>query len=327
MITNSSFIGATRTAWVLLAFIFMTAFTQNAFAQPETAPDSTASKPDKIEKPIKGDTTEIEFKNKKFVIITDKEGKKVTIEDVRKPKDQAASEDEDIEWESDENDTEYNPDYDNKSDNKRKRSEVDLLAFDFGFTNFYRDGKFGADAASPSLELKTFRPGSHVALHFLPTRVSLIGRGAVNLKSALTIDWTNLYFTNPITIQRGMDSLTIVTDNNRTYEKNKLMMRYFQIPLLLNFNTSPGDDEGLSLSVGGYAGLLWGARTRQESSDLGTVKYNDDFNLNPFKYGLTARIDFKWFDFYANYNLSDVFDDNSLPKTNTFNVGVNFINF
>lgn len=323
MFTKHSFNGAIRAAWTLLLFVSMATF---ASAQGETPSDSTKTEtPEKVGKETKSDTTEIEFKNKKFVIITDGQGKRFTIEEANKSDE---SDDEDFDWESsdDEDDEDYDPDYDNKSKSSRKRSEVEFLALDLGVTNYYRNGEFGVDAASPQLEVRTFRPGSHVALHFLPTRVSLIGRGAVNLKTALTVDWTNLYFTNPITIQRGQDQLTIV-EETREFTKNKLMSRYFQIPLMLNFNTDPGGDDGLSVSVGGYAGVFWKARTRQESDELGTVKFEDDFNLNPFRYGLTARVDFKWFDFYANYNLSSLFEEGSSPVTNTFNVGVNIINF
>ena len=63
------------------------------------------------------------------------------------------------------------------------------------------------------------------------------------------------------------------------------------------------------------------------SDAQGNVKVNGEYNLNPFRYGLTARIDFKWFDFYLNYNLSEMFEEGNNPSTQTFVAGINLIDF
>ncbi|MEM7654838.1 MAG: outer membrane beta-barrel protein [Bacteroidota bacterium] len=263
---------------------------------------------------VKNDTTEISWGAKKLVIISDSKGKRIEVKENGEDGSREV-------W------TEEDYEYEHKEDKKkRKRSEVDLLGFDLGITNFYADGNYGVDAAIPALEVKQFRPGAHVALHLLPTRVSLIGNGAVNLKSAITIDWSNYYFVNDITLLEGQEQLTIDT-TGVSFSKNKLMTRYAQIPLLLNFNTAPGTNDGVSISLGGYAGILWGARTKQVSDEEGKVKINGEYNLNPFRYGLTARVDFKWFDFYLNYNLSEMFEEGNNPSTQTFVAGINIIDF
>jgi hypothetical protein len=73
--------------------------------------------------------------------------------------------------------------------------------------------------------------------------------------------------------------------------------------------------------------VLWQGWTKQRSEAEGKVKIKDDFNLNPFRYGLTARIDFPWFDFYLNYNLSEMFEDGQGPATQTFSAGINIVDF
>ncbi|GAB4403308.1 MAG: hypothetical protein OHK0039_02310 [Bacteroidia bacterium] len=288
----------------------------SAFAQPETD-----------EQPAKSDTTEIAWRNKKFIIISDDEGKRIEIRengDVVDAEDD--DEDEDDSWEEeDAQDNDY--DYTNKEKRrKRSRSEVDGLALDLGVTNYYVAGTYGVDAASPELELRAFRPGSHVALHLLPTRVSLIGRGTVNLKSAITIDWSNYYFVNDVTLLDGQERLAFDT-TGVDFQKNKLTTRYAQIPLMLNINTAPGSDDGVSISVGVYGGILWGAHTKQVSEENGKVRIDGTYNLNPFRYGLMARVDFRWFDIYLNYNLSEMFAENEGPSTQTFTAGINLINF
>lgn len=271
----------------------------------------------------KADTTEITWRDRRYIIITDEEGKRIEVKDAE-GKD-IANEDWDEDWNWDEDDDDY--DYRQKEEKRnRSRSDVGLLGLDLGFANYLYQGAYGSNAITPELEVREFRPGSHVALHLLPTTVSLIGRGYVNLKTAITIDWSNYYFTNDITLVEGGESLAFDT-TGISFDRNKLTSRYAQIPLLLNFNTDPGGDDGVSISVGGYAGLLWAAHTKQVSEEEGTTKVRGEYFLNPYRYGLMARIDFKWFDFYFMYNLSEHFEPEGGPQTQTVMAGLNLINF
>ena len=268
------------------------------------------------------DTTEISWGKRKLIIISDEDGKRVEIKKHQEERDY------EYEYESDEN-RRYSQDNndENREDTPRrhKKSDVDLLGLDLGITNYYVDGVFGTDAASPQLALPDVRPGSHVALHFLPTTVGLIGRG-VNLKSAVTIDWNNYYYQHNLTMLDRQEQ--VVFDSTGTnFSKNKLTARYVQIPLLLNINTDPRGDDGVSISFGVYGGILWKAWTKQVSDEYGKVKVEGTFNLNPVRYGLMARLDFKWFDIYANYNLSTLFADGKDPATQTFMAGINIIDF
>lgn len=274
---------------------------------------------------IKTDTTEISVGKRQFLIIKDENGKRIEIKDTEKDgydgDDRDADWDEEREWDDDDYD------YRQKQEEiKDRKSDVDLLGLDIGFTNYFANNTYGTDAAIPELDLVPFRPGGHVALHLLPTRVSMAGNGAVNLKTAITVDWNNYHFTNDITLLEGQEQLTFDT-TGVSFSRNKLMVRYAQIPLMLNINTDPQNDDGVSISFGVYGGILWKARTKQVSAENGKVKINGDYNLNPFRYGLMARIDFKWFDFYMNYNLSELFAEGNNPSTQTFVAGVNLIDF
>ncbi|MEM6628261.1 MAG: outer membrane beta-barrel protein [Bacteroidota bacterium] len=278
------------------------------------------------------DSTTIQWGNKSRIIITeDQEGNRV-IKLVKKKDSEniiIEEEDDDDDWDDDDwDDDDWDDDDDKWKYRRRNYSTVDFLAFDLGVTNYYNDETFGVDAAVPDLEVRSFRPASHVALHFFPTTVSLFGRGVVNLKTAVTIDWTQFYFTEDIQLQPDLDTVTW-TFPGVNYDKNKLTTRYAQIPLLLNFNTDPRHNEGLSLSIGGYAGVLWGARTKQVSDAEGKNKVRDDFNVNSFRYGLTARVDLRWLDFYFNLNMSQLFeeDEDRGINTQTFTAGINIIDF
>ncbi len=279
------------------------------------------------------DTTVIQFNKKRVIIVDDGEDKHVTWDsnegnEKKKEKDWDYDSWEDKDKDNDSYRYSDDDDDDNKDGKKRKRqtSEVDAFAMDLGLTNYFSGNVYGREAAPAGMELNDFRVGSHVALHFLPTTVSLVGRGVINLKTALTVDYSNYYFQNDITLVPGQDQLTLET-SAVSLDKNKLTARYFQVPMLLNINTSPWTDDGLSISFGVYGGVLWKAHSKQVSKELGTVKDVDDFNLNPIRYGLMARFDLKWMDLYATYNLSEMFEEGRGPSTQTFTVGVNLFDF
>lgn len=272
------------------------------------------------------DTTEIAWKDKKFVIISEDGVKRVEIVELGDDED---GDNEKESWDWDEDD--FNPEYQNKervNSGNHGYSDVRLAGLDIGLLNFYSPDGFGADAitASPDLEVNDFRFGSHVALHLFPTTVSLIGRGAVNLETALTIDWSNYYFKGNnvmVETEEGFEWQNTGVD----YDKNKLTVRYAQIPLMLNVNSDPRGDDGVRISAGGYVGLLWNARTKLESETNGTEKIDGDFGLTRVRYGLMGRIDFKWFDFYVMYNLTPMFEDSNPTDAQTVVAGINIIHF
>ncbi len=307
------------TVFTGVLFLYLRGITAQAQQTDTTmaASDTTMSEELPSDEVEYQDTTTITFgrKNRIVIVSDDKGNNEVKLITRRGP------EYDEENWDQDGNE-------DDSDKRKNKYSEVGFLAFDLGVTNYYNDGEWGVDAANPDLELKTFRPGSHVALHFLPTTVSLLGKGTVNLKTAITIDWNNYYFTEDVQLKQDQEALTF----ERTgvdYDKNKLMVRYAQIPLMLNINSDPRGDDGVNLSVGGYMGVLWGARTKQKSGEFGKQKIRDEFNLNNFRYGLTARLDIKWLDFYFNLNLSQLFDEDEDAGINaqTFNAGINVFDF
>lgn len=270
---------------------FLAAGLSTVSAQDSTAQDSSYNI---IER--KNDTTEISWQDKKFVIVKDDEGTRVSVRD--------------------------HDSYVRRYRRRRPFVDVKGLGFDFGVTNYHDDGVFGKDAAPGELELRAFRPGGHVALHILPTTFGLFGRGLVNIKTALTIDYNNYYFVRDISLLPDQDSLTIV-DAGENLDRNKLFASYVQVPLFLNFDTRPGSSSrGFSLSVGGYVGWLWNSRTKQvNGNDKDKVK--DRYSLNNFRYGLSARLRIRWIRLYFNYNLSPMFEEGRGPSMNTFTTGIN----
>lgn len=254
---------------------------------------------------ITSDTTIISWRKREFVIVKDDDGTHMSI---RRREN---------EWKEEEDDRR----------DRRAPTDVDFFAFDIGLTNYYQNGLIGSEAVDPDFALKTFRPGSHLGLHFFPTQVRFDRAGYFSLKTAITLDLNKYNFQEPITLVPGEETITYLRNDSISYDKNKLTANYVQIPLMLTFNTHPRSDKGLKISIGGYAGFLYGSKLKQEADNGDKVKIKDAFNLNPFRYGLTARFDFHWLDLYLNYNLSTLFEEGQNPSTQVFTAGINLIDF
>lgn len=206
----------------------------------------------------------------------------------------------------------------------RKPVDVDFFGLDLGWNNYFTEGRV-AKTPVEMMGLDNLR-SMHVTTHFFPTRVTLFGKGVVNLKSALSLDFNNFRFKEDFNLNPDADVITPVA-STEPLSKNKLTTTFVQIPLLLNFKTRPQRESSVEFSVGGYAGYMLDAKTKRIDMDNNKFKDHDDYNLNPVKYGLTARLDFKWFDFYVNYNLSNFFADGQGPKTQIVEAGVNLLNY
>lgn len=258
---------------------------------------------------IENDTTEIGLRNRRVTITKEGGETKITIG----------------KYERRDNERTYQSNRSRRHKRYYKESEVDFISLDLGFTNYREGSTFGSEATIEELELQAFRPLGQWALHFFPTRASLIGRGIVNLETAISLDFNNYSFVSDITLLQDQDELTIIRTGD-DFDRNKLSALYAQIPLLINFRSRKRNNRGVSLSVGGYFGLLWRSRTVQRIDD-DRIRVKDSFNLNNERYGVTARLSFKWFRVYFNVNLSPLFEDGEGPEVSTFSTGINVIQF
>lgn len=267
-----------------------------------------------------GDTTEVVVGNRRIIISKDANGKSRVIVRENKEEEEIVVEDE----------GEHEDDCDNHGNckkHKRKAVDVDLFGLDVGLNNYFTKNRIGQVPAE-NLDLKTWR-SVEVTTHFFPTTLRLFGRGAVNLKSAISLNFNNLMFKKGFIMQPDKDKLTIdPLPNDVTLTKNKLLATYVQVPLMLNFDTNPDrEKKSVKLSVGGYLGTLIGSHTKRVDMNDRKDKVRDDFNLNPLKYGLTARFDYRCLDFYVNYNMSTLFAENQGPQTQLVSVGLNLVDF
>jgi hypothetical protein len=87
-----------------------------------------------------------------------------------------------------------------------------------------------------------------------------------------------------------------------------------------------GRSNQLFVSGGVIGGINLGSHTKVKDKDSKS-KDRGSFNIEPFKYALTARVGLKDINLYANYSLSPLFKEDKGPELFPFTIGISLVNF
>jgi len=156
--------------------------------------------------------------------------------------------------------------------------------------------------------------------------IPIFGRH-VSLVTGLGFEFNNYRMANNYYLLPNQKQVTAVYDSVNTYKRNKLAVVYANIPLLLQFDTKPvKGNKTIHMSVGVVGGIRLASHyklLRVEDKVRYNYKVRDDFNLNLLKYGAMLRLGYGNWDFWGQYNLSELFAKNQGPKLYPFSAGIN----
>ncbi len=148
-------------------------------------------------------------------------------------------------------------------------------------------------------------------------------------------------FKNEYTLDYNGSSLIMVspqTAGRTNTKKSQLITNYIEVPLEICFRTNPEDPaRSFKASVGGRVGYMFDSFTKikyKEDGEMKKLKDKQDFNLQKFRYGVSAKIGVGNFSLFGYYNLTDLFQkdkgilENSQVKNfNTVTVGISLSSF
>jgi len=202
---------------------------------------------------------------------------------------------------------------------------------DIGFASLNDKTNYGSAAA------QAFAPGAtkdrfdlrtgksiNVNLWFFMQRLSLIKR-VVNLKYGLGLELNNYRFDDERVRLSKNPTLITVDPTLENVDKNKLAADYITVPMMLNFNFTPGRKKGgFGLSAGVSAGYLYSAR--QKIKDNGNkTKLHDDFDLRKWKLAYVGELNLGPVRLYGSYAFKSMWEK-GLDQT-PYNVGIRLSNW
>lgn len=192
------------------------------------------------------------------------------------------------------------------------------------------------DYTSPGIQNTTtgFAPGSdkdwfklrngkaiNVNIWFFIQKLNVV-KHVVNLKYGLGLELNNYHYRKNVIYQT--QPTKIILDQSTGYSKNKLAADYLTVPIMLNFDLTPGRKNGFGFSAGVSAGYLYSSRQKTKSEANGKQKVWDDFDLRPWKISYVGELQLGFVKLYGSLATKSMFSK-GLDQT-PYNVGIRFSN-
>lgn len=111
------------------------------------------------------------------------------------------------------------------------------------------------------------------------------------------------------------------------FSKNQLRVNYFNVPVLFHINTSKDPDKNFHMSFGAIGGVRIGSKVKYKYDVFGGESEDKErgrYNLNPFSLAGTARLGFRDFGLFVNYNLLSLYEKNASEEAYPLTFGASF---
>lgn len=204
--------------------------------------------------------------------------------------------------------------------------------------NLYSDIWQGADS---SVTVNGFNPGfAFYFMYHVPFGKSKFsfnigfGFGSHNLNSdaspakEMTLDTALGYvYTGNTVFNRIPES---VNNKKIEYDVNKLSITYFDVPVELKYTSENKKGKAIKLAVGFKAGYVVNNHTKYRGDDFSTLSDGEEIkfksfkipNIEPLRYGATARFSYGMFGVFGYYSLSKIFKTGHGPEMYPISAGV-----
>lgn len=189
------------------------------------------------------------------------------------------------------------------------------------------------DLVANDFKLKTIK-SVNVNIWIFMQRLSLV-KNYVNLKYGLGVELNNYRFKSNVSFNEGGANPYVAQQNishpfvfrdSISFSKNKLAADYATIPLMINFNSNPGNSyKSVRLSAGVSMGYLYSSRNKQKSDERGKHKNRGDYDLDKWKFSYVGELGLGPATLYGSYSPKSIFknDLNFMP----YNIGIRFSNW
>lgn len=149
----------------------------------------------------------------------------------------------------------------------------------------------------------------------------------VKLITGFGFDYHLFEFANKTTLNPDTSYTWGVIDstNKYAYKRNKLRATYIQVPLLLEFNTSKDPEKSFHIAFGVIGQFLISSRTKQvlfEGKEKITNVRKDSYYLSPFAAKAHVNLGYKAWTFFGEYNLTPLFQSGKGPELYAFTAGI-----
>lgn len=217
-----------------------------------------------------------------------------------------------------------------RNNERRSNSSIHWGIVDLGFSN-YSDNTNPASAEAQSLagnayagnpEWAHLRSGKsrNVNIWFFMQRINVI-KHVVNFKYGAGLELNNYHYDDTrVLFTKNPTKIGFDPDLDRA-KKNKLAADYLTVPVMLNFNFTPGRKKGFGLSAGVSAGFLYSAR--QKIKEGGHIeKTKGDLGLERWKLSYVGEVLLGPIKIYGSYAFKSMWEKGLDQKPYTVGIRI-----
>jgi len=216
--------------------------------------------------------------------------------------------------------------YQRDDDDRFRRSQFKghWAGVELGLNNLFdNDFSVSRDGEAWFMDLNTNRSWVF-SLNFAQYSVGIVP-GYAGIVAGMGLQFNNYFFDNDITIVENAGEIEIVSLAGSNMVRSKLATIYLRVPVMFEIQFPGfGPSNNAFISAGVTGSLKLDAHTKvvyKEGDDKTNDKNWDDFNLNPFRYGITARIGSGNTNLFFDYDISTLFSEDRGPELYPFSIG------
>lgn len=199
---------------------------------------------------------------------------------------------------------------------------------DFAFNSFLSpDYELNVAPSNDFMDIEFSRSWG-IELNLIEQNFNLINNH-LGLVTGLGLHISNYRLDNNVRLINDSATLMSWTDTTSNTIRSKLVTSYLMLPLMLEYQSNgKNNTNSFHIGIGGFIGTRIGSHTKvviDNSNGKDKIKSYNTFHLNPFKYGLMARVGWGRINLFANYSMSTMFDKNEGPEVYPLEFGITIV--
>jgi hypothetical protein len=199
--------------------------------------------------------------------------------------------------------------------------------FEWGLNNLLdKDLTLSREGDAAFMDLNTNRSWC-INLNFAQYSLGL-GTSHLGLLTGIGLQYNNYYFDNANSLAEVDDYIVPVPLDESSLIRSKLTTSFLRIPLVLEGQfPRTVRSKRLFISAGLITGIKVGSHSKvvtKGSAGKKKDKNNDDFNLNPFRYGFIGRLGYGDISIYGEYFVTPLFVEGKGTELYPFSLGLSF---
>ncbi|UOQ95996.1 PorT family protein [Hymenobacter sp. 5317J-9] len=214
---------------------------------------------------------------------------------------------------------------------KRRRSASVELGFDIGLTTLVNS------SSTASLQVPSYNNWRSTYINFglfyvQPLHYTKKSKLAFTIGPEFSGNYIRLTG-NDQWVQNGNRTFVETAPDAKQIQQATLYVGTLNLPVMLRLKLKNKEDRTtLSAGIGGFGGTRLTSNIKTEYRLAGTDYNSEDkisgtLNLTPWTYGLQGEIGFHALQLFAKYNMNELFKEGQGPKTHLLTVGLNVLGF